>query len=203
MEVLAQLMPATRWLLQVTWLLHNYVLKKSEMAGDGHIPPKVLDAEVLQHLRDHPDQMTPVLEILVDELKYTMWRNNEVKGALKQYFNVDSIEVLCVDTKKERKTFAKATKSHPEPGVVAHTFVSALCDLFVVLISVLQYAESKHTKPKMLSLQRQDGIIEFVQEAPWILKMPLDHRTTRKALISKDRNHKGCVCWLQHCCCRD
>ena len=119
-----------------------------------------------------------------------MWRNNEVKGALKRYFNVDSIEVLCVDTKKERKNFAKAMKSHPEPGAIAHTFVSALCDMFVILISVLQYAESKYTKPKMLSLQRQDDIMEFVQEAPWILKMSLDHRTTKKALTSKDMNHK-------------
>ena len=133
-----------------------YVLKKSEMAGDGHIPPKILDAEVLQHLRDHPDTMAPVLEILVDELKYTMWRNNEVKGALQRYFNVDSIEVLSVDTKKERKNFAKAMKSHLEPGGIAHTFVSALCDLFVVLISVLHYAESKYTKVSMLSVQRQD-----------------------------------------------
>ena len=101
--------------------------------------------------------MPQLLETLLDETKYTMWRNNEVKGALKRYFNVDSIEVLCVDTKKERKNFTKAMKSRPEPGAIAHTFVSALCDLFVVLISVLQYAESKHTKPKMLSLQRQDA----------------------------------------------
>ena len=62
-----------------------------------------------------------------------MSRNNEVTGALKQYFSVDSIEVLCVDTKKVRKNFAKAMKSRQEPGSIAHTFVSALCDLFVVL----------------------------------------------------------------------
>ena len=59
-----------------------YVLKKSEMAGDGHIPPKMLDAEVLQAVRDRPDAMTSVIDTLMDELKYTMWRNNEVKVVL-------------------------------------------------------------------------------------------------------------------------
>ena len=52
--------------------------------------------------------------------------------------------------------------------------------MFVVLISVLQYGESKYTKTKMLSLEPQEDIIEFVKEPPWILKMPLDHRTTTK-----------------------
>ena len=168
-----------------------YVLKKSEMAGDGHIPPKMLDAEVLQHVRDHPDAMTPVIKTLVDELKYTMWRNNEVKVALQQYFNVDYIAVLSIDTKKEKKNFAKAMKSNPErTGAIAHTFVSALCDLFVVMINVLQYAESKYTKATMLSLEPQHDIMEFVQEAPWILKMPLDHRTTSRTLTHKDRMHQ-------------
>ena len=104
---------------------------------------------------------------------------------------MDSIGVLCVDTKKERKNFAKAMKSHPEPGDIAHTFVSAICDLFVVLIGVLQYGESKYTKPTMLSLQRQDAIMEFVQEAPWILKTSLDHRATSETLTKQVRNHKG------------
>ena len=156
-----------------------YVLKKSEMAGEGHIPPKILDVELLQHLRDYPDTMTPVLEILVDELKYTMWRNNEVKGALKQYFNVDSIEVLCVDTKKERKTFAKATKSHPEPGVVAHTFVSALCDLFVVLISVFSAVcrvEVHQTKNSFVTkTRRHNGICARSTMNPYDAVGPPDH----------------------------
>ena len=105
-----------------------YVLEKSEMAGDGAIPPSMLDAKVVQHFKDRPDTMTPVLQILQDELKYTMFRNNEVKNVLKHYFNVKSIEVLCVDTRKE----IKARKDRPEPRAIAHTFVSALCDLFVV-----------------------------------------------------------------------
>ena len=33
-----------------------YVLKKNEMAGDGHIPPRRLDPEVLQAVRDHPEK---------------------------------------------------------------------------------------------------------------------------------------------------
>ena len=35
-----------------------HVLKKNEMAGDGHIPPKMLDPEVLHAVRDHPERMT-------------------------------------------------------------------------------------------------------------------------------------------------
>ena len=118
-----------------------------------------------------------------------MLANNDVKVALRQYFNVESIAVLSVDTKKEKKAFAKFIKSNPEHGAIKATFVSALCDLFVVLINVLQYGESQYTKTTMLSLETHDDIMEFVKEAPWILKMPLDHRTTSRTLQHKDKKH--------------
>ena len=116
-----------------------YVPKKNEMAGDGHIPPKRLDQEVLQTVRDHPERMTSVIQLIMDELQCTMLANNDVKVALRQYFNVESIAVLSVDTKKEKKAFAKIIKSNPEHGAIKATFVSALYDLFVVLINALQY----------------------------------------------------------------
>ena len=95
-------------------------------------------------------------------------------------------------------------KSNPErTGAIAHIFASALCDLFVVLINVLQYAESQYTKATILSLEIQQDIIEFVKEAPWILKMPLCHRTTSRTLTAKDMKHQEWVCCLQHSRCRD
>ena len=158
------------------------------MAGDGHIPPKMLDPKVLQAVCDHPKRTTPVIQTLMDEVKYTMWANNKVKVALWQYFNVESIAILSVDTKKEKKAFTKFIKSNPEcTGAIKATFVSALCDLFVVLINVLQYGESQYTKTIMLSLEIHQDIIKFVKEAAWILKMPLDHRTTSRTLQDKDK----------------
>ena len=109
-----------------------------------------------------------------------MCRNNEVKTALQHWFSVDSIEVLSVNTSKLRKG-RKNT----------HTFVSALYHPFVVLISVLQYSESKYTKSTMLDLGAQDDVMEFVKESPWILKMPLDYRTSTGDVAPKDAlNHK-------------
>ena len=167
-----------------------YALKKSEVAGGGHIPPKMLDPEVLQIVRDHPETMTPVIQTLMDEVKYTMWGNNKVKVALRQYFNVESIAVLSVDTKKEKKAFAKLIRSNPEcTGAIKATFVSALCDLFVVLINVLQYGEWQYAKTTMLSLETHEDIMEFVKEAVWILKMPLGHRTMSRTLQGKDKKH--------------
>ena len=134
--------------------------------------------------------MTSFIQDLMIEHKYTMLANNKVKVALRQYFNVESIAVLSVDTKKEKKAFSKFIKSNPEfTGSIKATFVSALCDFFVVLINVLQYGESQYTKTTMLSLEIHDDIMEFVQEAPWILKMPLDHRTTSRTLQHKDKKH--------------
>ena len=159
------------------------------MAGDGHIPPRRLDPEVLQAVRDNPEEMTSVISVMIDELEYTMLANNDLKVALRQYFNVDSIAVLSIDTKKEKKAFAKFIKSNPEHGAIKATFVSALCDLFVVLINVLQYGESQYTKTTMLSLETHDDMMDFVKEAPWILKMPLDHRTTSRTLQAKDKRH--------------
>ena len=86
---------------------------------------------------------------------------DKVKKAIKHYFSVELIEVLCVDAKKEAKakvkkeTKAKARLQQPD------MFVSPLCDLFVALISVLQYDESKYTKRAMLSLKAQTDIIDF------------------------------------------
>ena len=67
--------------------------------------------------------------------------------------------------------------------------MSVFSDLFVVLINVLQYGESQYTKPTMLSLELHDDIMDFVKEALWILKMPLDHRTTSRTLQAKDKKH--------------
>ena len=190
MEVLAQLMPATHWTAGA--LATAYVLKKNEMVGDGHFPPKMLDPEVLQTVQSHPERMTSVIQViqdLMDELQYTVLANNKVKIAIRQYFNVESIVVFSVDTKKEKKAFAKFIKSNPEHGAIKATFVSALCDLFVVLINVLQYGESQYTKTTMLSLEIHDDIMEFVKEAAWILKMPLDHQTTSRTLQHKDKQH--------------
>ena len=134
--------------------------------------------------------MTSVNQDLMNELKYTMLANNKVKVALRQYFNVESIAVLSIDIKKEKKAFAKFIKSNPEcTGAIKVTFVSALFDLFVVLINVLQYGKSQYTKTTMLSSQIHDDIMEFVKEAAWILKMPLDHRTTSRKLQHKDKKH--------------
>ena len=166
-----------------------YVLKKNETTGDGHIPPRRLDQEVLQAVRDNPEKTTSVIQVMMDELQYAMLANNDVKVALQQYFNVESIAVLSVDTKKEKKSFEKSIKSNPEDGAIKATFVSALCDLFVVLINVLQYGESQYTKTTMLSLETHDDIMEFVKEAAWIPKMTLDHRTTSRTLQHKDKKH--------------
>ena len=64
-----------------------------------------------------------------------------------------------------------------------------LYDLFVVLISVLQYGESQYTKTTMLSLETHDDIIEFVKEAAWNPKVPLDHWTTSRTRKHKDKKH--------------
>ena len=166
-----------------------YVMKKNEMAGGGHIPPRRLDPEVLEAVRDNPGEMTSVISVMIDELEYTMLANNNLKVALRQYFDVDAIAVLSIDIKKEKKAWAKFIKSNPEHGAVKATFVSVLSDLFVVLINVLQYGESRYTKTTMLSLETQDDMMDFVKEAPWILKMPLDHRTTSRTLQAKDKRH--------------
>ena len=133
--------------------------------------------------------MTSVIQVMIDQLQYTMLANNDVKVALRQYFNLESIAILPVDTKKEKKAFAKFMKSNLEHGAIKATSVSALCGLFVVLINVLQYGESQYTKTTMLSLETQDDIMEFVKEAAWILKVPLDHRTTSRTLQHKDKKH--------------
>jgi hypothetical protein len=166
-----------------------YVLKMNEMDGDGQIPPRRLDPEVLEAVRDNPGQMTSVISHMIDELEYTMSFNNKLKVALRHYFDVDAIAVLSIDIKKEKKAWAKFIKSNPEHGAVKATFVSVLSDLFVVLIHVLQYGESQYTKPTMLSLEPHKDIMDFVKEAPWILKMPLDHRTTSRTLQAKDKKH--------------
>jgi hypothetical protein len=166
-----------------------YVLKMNEMVGDGQIPPRRLDPEVLEAVRDNPGEMTSVISVMIDELEYTMLANNNLKVALRQYFDVDAIAVLSIDIKKEKKAWAKFIKSNPEHGAVKATFVSVLSDLFVVLINVLQYGESQYTKPTMLSLEPHKDIMDFVKEAPWILKMPLDHRTTSRTLQAKDKKH--------------
>ena len=44
-------------------------------------------------------------------------------------------------------------------------------------------------KTTMLSLEIHDDIMEFVREIVWILKMPLDHRTTNRTLQHKDKKH--------------
>lgn len=165
-----------------------YVLKKNEMLGNGQIPPRRLDPEVLQAVRDNPEPY-PVIDVMIDELKYTMFANNDLKVALRQYFDVDTIAVLSIDIKKEKRAWAKFIKSNPKHGAVKATFVSVFSDLFVVLINVLQYGESQYTKPTMLSLEPHDDIMDFVKEAPWILKMPLDHRTTSRTLQAKDKKH--------------
>ena len=90
-------------LVAVGALAAAYVLKKNEMAGDGHIPPRRLDPEVLQDVRDNPEQMTSVISVMIDELEYTMLANNDLKVLLRQYFNVDSIAVLSIDIKKEKR----------------------------------------------------------------------------------------------------
>ena len=161
------------------------------MVGNGEIPPRRLDSEVLQAVRDHPEEMTSVISVMIDELEYTMLANNDLKVALRQYFNVDSIAILSIDIKKEKKAWAKFIKSNPKRGAVKATFVSVFSDLFVVLIHVLQYAESQYTKQTMLSLEPHDDIMDFVKEAPWILKMPLDERTTSRTLQAKDKKHGG------------
>ena len=61
-----------------------YVLKKNEMLGNGEIPPRRLDPEVLQAVRDHPEEMTSVISVMIDELEYTMLANNDLKVALWQ-----------------------------------------------------------------------------------------------------------------------
>ena len=161
----------------------------------------------------------------MDEVKYMMWGNDKVVVALRQYFNVESTAILSVDTKKEKKAFAKFIKSNQKcTGAIKATFVSALCDLFVALINVLQYGESQYTKPTMhnafvrntpghngfsgrttmdvlqygesqytkpttISLEIHQDIMDFVEETPWILKMPLDHRATSRTLQDKDKKH--------------
>ena len=52
MEVLAHLLLATDWLLCTGPLAAAYVLKKEQMAGNGDIPPKMCDAQTVQHWRD-------------------------------------------------------------------------------------------------------------------------------------------------------
>ena len=43
----------------------------------------------------------------------------------------------------------------------------------------------------ILDLGAQDDVMEFVKESPWILKMPLDHRTSTGAVTPKDaKNYK-------------
>ena len=59
-----------------------YVLKKNEMLGNGQIPPRRLDPEVLQAVRDNPEPY-PVIDVMIDELKYTMFANNDLKVALR------------------------------------------------------------------------------------------------------------------------
>ena len=160
-----------------------YILKKTEMDGDASLPGTMWDSETLQEFRDDPGKMAVSHNIFhprTDDLEYMMCRNNDVKTALKNWFNVDSIEVLSVNTSKLRKG-RKNT----------HTFVSALYHPFVVLISVLQYSESKYTKSTMLDLGAQDDVMEFVKESPWILKMPLDYRTSTGVVTPKDaKNYK-------------
>ena len=161
-----------------------YILKKAEMDGDASLPGTMWDSETLQEFRDDPAKMAlrhaTFYKPSTDDLQYMMCRNNEVKSALKLWFSVDSIEVLSVNTSKLRK----GRKNTP-------TFVSALYHPFVVLISVLQYSESKYTKSTMLDLGAQDDVMEFVKESPWILKMPLDYRTSTGDVAPKDAlNHK-------------
>lgn len=158
------------------------------MLGNGDIPARRLDPEVLQAVRNNPEPY-PVIDLIIDELKDTMLANNDLKVALSQYFDVDTIAVLSVDIKKEKRAWAKFIKSNPKRGAVKATFVSVFSDLFVVLIHVLQYAESQYTKRTMLSLEPHDDIMDFVKEAPWILKMPLDDRTTSRTLQPQDKKH--------------
>ena len=156
-----------------------YVLKKTEMDGDASLPGTMWDSETLQEFRDDPAKMAKNMAYgkpSTDDLQYMMCRNNEVKSALKLWFSVDSIEVLSVNTSKLRKG-RKNT----------HTFCEcALYHPFVALISVLQYSESEYTKSMILDLGAQDDVMEFVKESPWILKMPLDHRTSTGAVTPKD-----------------
>ena len=155
-----------------------YILKKTEMDGDASLPGTMWDSERLQEFGDDPDKMD--LPYDLSYVEYMMSRNNQVKAALKLWFGVDSIIVLSVDPSKLRKA-----------GKNTRTFVSALYHPFVVLISVLQYSESKYTKSTMLDLGAQDDVMEFVKESPWILKMPLDYRTSTGDVAPKDAlNHK-------------
>ena len=160
-----------------------YILKKHEMDGDASLPGTMWDSETLQEFRDDPAKMAQNMAYgkpSTDDLQYMMCRNNEVKSALKLWFGVDSITVLSVDADKRLKA-----------GKNARTFVSELYHPFVALISVLQYSESKYTKSMILDLGAQDDVMEFVKESPWILKMPLDYRTSTGAVTPKDaRNHK-------------
>ena len=187
MEVLAQLLLATHWLLCTGPLAAAYVLKKEQMAGNGDIPSKMCDAQIVQHWRGHPKDVTRHVQFLLDTIGDVMLTNNRVKEAIKHFFNVESIEVLCVDVKKEAR--AKAKLGQPE--IQPDKFVSPLCGSFIALINVLQYDESKYTRRAMLSLDVQTDIMHFLEEPPWILKMPLDHRATSKALTAKEKGHKG------------
>ena len=102
-------------------LAGSYVLKKIELDGDASVPGTMWDSEALQAFRDNPAKMAKdcgTFHPNTGDLEYMMCRNNEVKNALKHWFDTDSIEVLSVDTSKKKKTQNKTQKPH--------TFVSAL-----------------------------------------------------------------------------
>lgn len=129
MEVLAQLLLATHWLLCTGPLAAAYVLKKEQMAGNGDIPPDMCDAQTVQHWRDHPKEVTRHVQFRLDTIRDVMVSNNRVKEAIKNYFNVESIAVLCVDVKKEAKAKAKLG----QPDIQPDRFVSLLCGSFIAL----------------------------------------------------------------------
>jgi hypothetical protein len=136
------------------------------MAGNGEIPCYRCAAQTVEHWRRHPLEVTPHVQFLLDSIRDVMITNNKVKKAIKHYFNVELIEVLCVDAKKEAKAKAKKETKAKARLQQPDMFVSPLCDLFVALISVLQYDESKYTKRAMLSLDVQTDIMDFLLEPP-------------------------------------
>ena len=110
-------------------LAGSYVLKKIELDGDASVPGTMWDSEALQAFRDDPAKMAKDYRAFrpnTDDLEYMMCRNNEVKNALKHWFDTDSIEVLSVDTSKKKKTQKKTQIQPKNKTQKPHTFVSAL-----------------------------------------------------------------------------
>jgi len=103
----------------------SYVLKKEEMAGNGELPYYRCAAEIVEHWRRNPLEVTPYVQFLLDSIGDVMTTNNKVKTVIQHYFNVEDIEVLCVNVNKEAKAKArKETKANARLQQPAGKFVS-------------------------------------------------------------------------------